>query len=235
MTAILAADLRLLAPGALAPIIDGLATALAPAFARYGITTRLRLCHFLAQAAHESDGFRTLVEYGGSAYFNKRYGPQTSVGKRLGNTQPGDGSRFRGRGIFQCTGRDNYRFYGQKIGVDLVNAADMAAQPGNSLLVALEYWKAKGLNALADKDDLEGITRKINGGLNGLASRKAYLDRAKRIWPADPVFVLPPAKADPVHDIPAAPPAPLPDAPIAMESPSIAALLHALISRIFGG
>ncbi|MCX5495350.1 hypothetical protein OSH11_11580 [Kaistia dalseonensis] len=220
MTAYSAADLRALAPKGLPAILNSLAPTLGPVLAKYGIDTPLRFAHFIAQAAHETDGFKTLIEYGSEAYFNKRYGPQTSVGKRLGNIEPGDGARFRGRGIFQCTGRANYRFYGQKIGIDLVGAPDMAAQPANSLAIACEYWKAKGLNALADRDDIEGITRKINGGLNGLADRKAYLAKAKKIWPATaaprPVTS---ARADPLADIGVPAPAPLPDAPIALEAP----------------
>lgn len=215
MTRVTAADLARLAPKGSSAILEGLAPSLSVTLPRFGITTPLRLQHFLAQAAHETAGFKTLVEYGTEAYFNKRYGPQTSVGKRLGNTQPGDGARFRGRGIFQCTGRFNYDKYGKAINVDLIRQPDRAADPAISILIAGEYWKAKGLNALADADDIEGITRKINGGLNGLSDRKAYLEKAKAIF-ADPV----PLRAVP----PLAPPMPseiaeMPDTPIAVPAP----------------
>jgi putative chitinase len=181
MTRVTADDLRRLAPKGDSAMLTRLAPSLSVTLARYGITTPRRFAHFIAQAAHETAGFQTLVEYGDDPYFNKRYGPQTSVGKRLGNTQPGDGARFRGRGIFQCTGRFNYSKYGKAIGIDLVGQPARAADPVNSIQIACEYWKAKGLNALADADDIEGITRKINGGLNGLADRKAYLAKAKAI------------------------------------------------------
>ena len=201
-----------LAPTASKQIVYGLGSQLSAILATYGITTQLRICHFLAQAAHETAGFKTLVEYGDATYFNKRYGSQTSVGKRLSNTQPGDGARFRGRGIFQCTGRSNYAFYGKKIGVDLIKNPELAADPINSIKIACEYWKAKGLNALADADNIEGITRKINGGLNGLTDRKAYLAKAKAIW-RDTKTAVPPAPPAPIEDV-------VPDAPIATEAPA---------------
>lgn len=215
MTRITAADLRRLAPKGDSAILDGLAFSLSPTLARFGITTPLRIQHFLAQAAHETAGFRTLVEDGTDGYFNKRYGPQTSVGKRLGNTMPGDGAKFRGRGIFQCTGRFNYAKYGKAIGVDLIRQPDRAADPATSILIACEYWKAKGLNALADADDIEGITRKINGGLNGLKDRKAYLEKAKAVFvDAGPSKVIPPPAPPLPPDV-----AEMPDTPIAIPAP----------------
>jgi putative chitinase len=215
MIRVTAADLARLAPKGDNAILNGLAPYLTVTLAKFGITTPLRFSHFIAQAAHETAGFRTLVEYGTDGYFNKRYGPQTSVGKRLGNTQPGDGARFRGRGIFQCTGRFNYAKYGKAIDIDLVRQPERAADPAISILIACEYWKAKGLNALADADDVEGITRKINGGLNGLKDRKAYLDKAKAIFvDAAPPKVMPPP-ADPLPpDV-----AEMPDTPIAIPAP----------------
>lgn len=223
-----AGQLKAIAPGASPAIINPLAVALSgPTMAAYGIVTPLRLAHFIAQAAHETAGFKTLVEYGGDAYFNGRYGSQTRVGRKLGNTQPGDGARFRGRGIFQCTGRANYAFYGKKIGLNLIDQPALAADAAISLKIACEYWKAKGLNALADRDDVTAITEKINGGHNGLAERMAYLAKAKAVLaatglagapvpPAAPVppptFIPPPAAPlNPADD------AIVPDAPIAQE------------------
>lgn len=138
----------------------------------------LRMAHFLAQAAHESDGFRTTVEYWGPTAQQRGYEGRSD----LGNTQPGDGRRYMGRGIFQLTGRDNYARYGQKLGLDLVNQPELAAEPPISFRIACHYWLAKGLNALADKDDLVGITRRINGGENGLADRQRYYLRARALW-----------------------------------------------------
>ena len=93
-----------------------------------GTDTDLRkLAYALATFKHETaHTFRPIHEYGGEAYFNKRYGPQTAVGKRLGNTQPGDGARFAGRGFVQLTGRSNYKRAGDKVGVDLINNPDLA-------------------------------------------------------------------------------------------------------------
>ena len=141
-------------------------------FPAYGIMdSKLRLCHFIAQLAHESGGFRYMEEIAsGAAYENRR---------DLGNTQPGDGKRYKGRGPLQLTGRQNYREYGQAIGIYLEDHPDLAAIPSIGLHIACEYWKRKGLNALADADDLEGITRKVNGGTNGIADRKQYLGKMK--------------------------------------------------------
>jgi putative chitinase len=210
MTRVTADDLSRLAPKGAPEIPSRIGPHLSEVLPGYGITTPLRLAHFLAQAVHETDGFKALVEYGGTDYFNKRYGPQTTVGKALGNTQAGDGARFRGRGVFQCTGRFNYAKYGELIGVDLIANPTQAALLPNSIRIACEYWKAKGLNALADADNIEAITRKINGGTNGLSDRKAYLAKAKAIVGGGtaPAPVPPPTPA-----------VDLPDAPIATEAP----------------
>jgi putative chitinase len=142
---------------------------------KYDVDNYLRVCHFLAQAAHESASFRTLEEYASGEAYEGR--------KDLGNTHKGDGIRYKGRGIFQLTGRANYAKIGKVIGIDLENNPELAEFPEVSVLTALEYWKSRSLNALADKDDVEGITRKINGGLNGFEDRKKYLSKIKSILP----------------------------------------------------
>lgn len=141
-------------------------------FPEYGIMeSGLRLAHFMAQLAHESGGFRYMEELAsGKAYEGRA---------DLGNTSSGDGIRFKGRGPIQLTGRANYRTFGRRIGVDLERHPEIAAVPSIGLHTALEYWKDRGLNALADANDIEGITRRINGGLNGLADRKAHLAKVK--------------------------------------------------------
>jgi len=160
-------------PAIMAPIAESF-DRLAP---RYDITTRLRLCHFLAQAAHESDGFRTLTEYGGPAYF-KRYD-----GRRdLGNTMPGDGARYHGRGIFQLTGRFNYRRFGALLGIDLEAEPDRAMEPAISLSIAFAYWREREINVATDSDDVARVTKLINGGRTGLADRTQLLAVAKTIW-----------------------------------------------------
>lgn len=180
MVALTVSQLRQFAPGGrpdiLAAVADGESV-----LESYAITTPSRVCHFMAQIAHESAGFRTTEEYASGAAYEGR--------ANLGNVKPGDGKRFKGRGLIQLTGRANYRTYGQKLGLDLEGNPTMAAQPALSLKIACEYWKAKGLNVLADRDDITGITRKINGGTNGLDDRKAYLAKAKKLWGEAPVVV----------------------------------------------
>ena len=141
-------------------------------FPAYGIMdSTLRLAHFMAQLVHESGGFRYMEEIAsGQAYEGRA---------DLGNKMPGDGKRFKGRGPIQITGRANYRQYGRQIGIDIENHPEIAAVPSIGLHLALEYWATKKLNALADVDDLLTITKRINGGTNGLADRKAQLAKAK--------------------------------------------------------
>jgi len=143
----------------------------------HAINTRPRQAHFLAQIGHESGGLRFSEELAsGEAYEGRA---------DLGNSQPGDGPRFKGRGLIQLTGRANYARYGAAIRLDLIGSRDaretLANDPTRAIHVACWYWIDRDLNALADRDDLESITRRINGGLNGLDDRRAYLNRAKRL------------------------------------------------------
>lgn len=135
------------------------------------INTPLRVAHFLAQLAHESDGFCTTEEYASGAAYEGRM--------NLGNTQPGDGRRFKGRGPIQLTGRANYATAGKALGLPLVEQPEMAADPAIGLRIACWYWTTRNLNKRADADDLVGVTRIINGGRNGLDDRRKYLGRAK--------------------------------------------------------
>lgn len=139
---------------------------------KYGINTTERQAQFFAQLAHESDGFATTTEYSSGKQYEGR--------KDLGNLQPGDGERFKGRGFIQLTGRSNYAHYGKKLGLDLVNNPELAAQPEIALEVAAAFWKDHGLNALADKGDIKGITKRINGGYNGLQDRMRYYNMFRR-------------------------------------------------------
>lgn len=166
-----------LAPSANATIVAGIAERFDELADDHDITTPRRICHFLAQAAHETDGFRTLEEYGGPAYFIRYEGRRD-----LGNTQAGDGIRYHGRGIFQLTGRANYRRFGRLLGIDLEAAPERAKEPETSLRVAFAYWSERAINAAADVDEIERVTRLINGGRNGLAERTRYLEKANTIW-----------------------------------------------------
>jgi putative chitinase len=140
----------------------------------HGVTTPLRLAHFIAQCAHETERFEFLEELGGPAYCAQYDGRRD-----LGNTEAGDGYRFKGRGLLQITGRYNYSLYGKALGADLVADPQLAARPDIAVATAAIFWDGHGLNPLADKDDLLDITRRINGGLNGLDDRHALLERAK--------------------------------------------------------
>ena len=136
----------------------------------YGINTKLRAAHFIAQAAHESAHFRTLEEYAtGRAYEGRQ---------DLGNVTPGDGVKYKGRGIFQLTGRHNYKKFG---GILLLNNPELASAPRLSVLTAMEYWGSHSLNDLADIDDVNAVTKRINGGYNGLEDRQNYLKNIKEL------------------------------------------------------
>lgn len=131
----------------------------------------LRFAHFIAQLAHESGNFRYMEEIASGAAYEGR--------KDLGNTQAGDGKRYKGRGPIQLTGRANYRRYGQQLGIDFENNPEIVAIPSVGLLVACKFWADNNLNALADQDDVTTITRRINGGLNGFEDRKNKLSMIK--------------------------------------------------------
>jgi predicted chitinase len=152
------------------------------AMAAHDIDTPLRTAAFLGQTAHESGEFRWLEEQwgaNGGTTAQKRYEPPSSLATRLGNTEKGDGYRYRGRGIIQLTGRANYKKYGDILGVDFVSNPDLAADPKYAFETAALYWKLNGCNELADKQDFVGVTKKINGGTNGLAERERYYALAK--------------------------------------------------------
>lgn len=151
---------------------EELALAAVVHFPNFGLMdSNLRLAHFLAQVGHESGSFKYMEEIAsGSAYEGRA---------DLGNICPGDGKRYKGRGPIQITGRSNYRSFGRQIGIDIERHPELAAIPSIGLHLACAYWGNRNLNALADADDVEAITRKINGGLNGLADRKSRLTAMK--------------------------------------------------------
>lgn len=149
-------------------------------FDKYQINTPLRIAHFLSQMHHESMGFTHLRELRSDQSAEAKYGHNTRVGYNLGNTRPGDGAKYKGRGIIQLTGRYNYSVYGQLIGVDLLFHPERAEDSMLALKIACAYWHSKHLNELADKDDVRGITKKINGGYNGLLDRIHWLNKYKQ-------------------------------------------------------
>lgn len=144
-------------------------------FDEYGIDTPHRMAAFLAQVGHESAGFRYTVELWGPTAAQQGYEGRAD----LGNTEPGDGYRYRGRGLIQVTGRANYRKAGKALGVDLEQFPDLLAGHELAARSAGWYWQSRGLNRYADNDDFERLTRAINGGLNG------YEDRVRRLTLAE--------------------------------------------------
>lgn len=154
-----------------AAIVGAIGPVLAATLDRYSINTKLRIAHFMGQVTHECAGFRTTEEFASGAAYEGR--------EDLGNIKPGDGKLFKGRGLIQLTGRANYRRMGQHLNMDLEGNPTLAAEPRTSLVIACEYWQDRRINDPADQDDLVQVTRRVNGGTNGLAERGQYLKLAK--------------------------------------------------------
>jgi putative chitinase len=132
------------------------------------------MAHLLAQVGHESGDLRFSEEIASGAAYEGR--------ADLGNTQPGDGPRFKGRGLIQLTGRANYTAFGRDRNRDFITPENyrlIATDPNLAVDVAGWFWVKHGLNAFADADNVREITRRINGGFNGLDDRTARLARAK--------------------------------------------------------
>ncbi|KAL9656003.1 hypothetical protein ABK040_007624 [Willaertia magna] len=130
---------------------------------------------FLAQIGHESGDLNWFEEFAdGSAHEGR---------KDLGNTQPGDGKRYKGRGPIQLTGRINYRAAGQALGLDLEGNPTLAAKPEVGFRTAQWFWNTKNLNSYCDcsQSGFDQITRRINGGFNGKTDRDAHFVRAKAV------------------------------------------------------
>lgn len=216
--------------------IDRAAEWLAPieaAMDEFGITTPARQAAFLAQIGHESGGFRYLRELASGLAYDDRVD--------LGNTQPAalqiaarhdssPGPWWKGSGPMQITGYDNHLTCGKALGLDLLNHPELLAVPVNGARSAAWFWKSRGLNELADQGRFEAITRRINGGLNGLTERKALFDAAKRALAVDQTEALPtppPTTAQPTKE-----PTMAPFVPIAFNA--VAALLPEL-GKLFGG
>ena len=157
---------------------------LTAAIGEFAIERPPRAAAFLAQLAHESGQFRFMEEIWGPTPAQRRYEPPGKLATDLGNTETGDGKRFKGRGPIQITGRANYRRYGDLLGVDLIDDPPRAALPEVAFRVAGLYWSKKGLNELADqvtRQAFREITRRINGGFNGLADRERFYETAKTV------------------------------------------------------
>jgi len=167
------------------------------------ITSKKRRCAFLAQLAHESAQLRYMEELASGVAYEGR--------ADLGNVKPGDGKRYKGRGPIQLTGRANYRLFGRELGLDLENQPQLASKPENGFRIAALFWRRNGLNELADQLSMKGdqaeravlikITKRINGGVNGLTERLNYFRIAKQVLHNDDDPVAPPTArpAESVH------------------------------------
>lgn len=196
-------QLRQIMPLSDGPRLAAFAAPLAEAMVEFGIDTPARQAAFLAQIAHESGGLRYLEEklnYSADrlrAVFPRHFSTQEAIvyarqpsriasrayAGRLGNgdEESGDGWTYRGRGLIQITGRDNYRACSLALGVDLLAEPDRLLEPVLAARSAAWFWQERGLNRYADAGDFTAITLKINGGLNGQPDRLAYWGRAKEV------------------------------------------------------
>jgi len=176
----------------------------------WDIDTLERVSGFIAQCGHESAGFTRLEEnlnyswQGLMATFGSRYFPSESIAMQyhrqpekianyvymdenrsrrgaLGNVEPGDGWRFRGRGLIQLTGRANFQLFGESVNMTPEEAVEYASTPSGAVESACWYWTNRNINRYADARDIEGMTRAINGGLNGLVDRRERWNDALRI------------------------------------------------------
>lgn len=154
--------------------------ALNAAMGKYAIITRLRIAAFLAQVGHESGQLQFVRELGNNAYLAKY--DTGRLAQRLGNTPEadGDGQKYRGRGLIQVTGRTNYEACSEALFGDarLLATPELLEHPVYASMSAGWYWYREGLNSLADKGEFLAITKRINGGTNGLEDREALYKRA---------------------------------------------------------
>jgi putative chitinase len=211
------AQLATLYPRAIPELLDGVAAAASDVLARFGISANPdRLAYFLAQVGHESGGLTINVEnmnYSArrmTEVWPRRFptvadaapyanNPEKlanfTYGGRMGNGPPtsGDGFRFRGRGLIQITGRDGYRSVASRAGLPLEANPDLVTVPANALLCAAAFWKWKDLNPVCDARDFTRCTIIINGGTTGIADRREWLDKVRRVL-APPPPEQPPAE-----------------------------------------
>lgn len=188
--------------------LDGWYDALYEKLPAYGITSERRVAHFLSQCSHESAGFLRLEEnlnYSAKALravFGRYFGdsPKRDADEyhrqpekianyvymdefrkyKMGNVQEGDGWLFRGRGLKQLTGRNNYEAFGKSVGMTAEEAAEYVATERGAVESACWYWDSRSLNDIADSDDVTKMTKKINGGTIGLEDRqKRYMHAMK--------------------------------------------------------
>ena len=168
---------------------------------RYQIIGTKRIAAFIAQVGHESGQLTCLVEnlnYSADALcktWPSRFGTELAkaverkpeqianiaYGNRMGNTAPGEGWKYRGRGLIQITGKNNYRACAEALGADLIAQPELLEKPQHGCMSAAWFWATNGLNTLADAGKFEAVTQRINGGQNGTADRQALYARALKV------------------------------------------------------
>jgi putative chitinase len=153
--------------------VSGLNTAMA----KWEIDTPKRQAAFIAQIGHESGQLRLVREIWGPTAQQTRYEGRAD----LGNTVKGDGFRYRGRGLIQITGRANYAACGEALGLNLIDKPELLELPQHAAMSAAWFWSTNGLNTLADQGEFVKITRRINGGINGLNDRLALYKVAQKV------------------------------------------------------
>ena len=144
---------------------------------RYQIVGTQRIAAFIAQIGHESGQLKYVKEIWGPTAAQTKYEGR----KDLGNTVVGDGSRYLGRGLIQITGRANYMTCGEGLGLDLIKQPELLEKPQHACMSAAWFWATRGLNTLADADQFDRITQRINGGQNGAVDRQALYARALKV------------------------------------------------------
>lgn len=164
-------DLRAICQHQRTQVLANFEEPLNAAVAEFGIDTPMREAAFIAQVCEETVEFQYLKEIGSGREYEGR--------KDLGNMAMGDGTKFKGRGLLQITGVYNYRDCGTALGLDLLTHPELLEIPVNACRSGGWFWQKHALNAFADSGDFVGLTRHINGGINGLESRQAYYARAK--------------------------------------------------------
>lgn len=140
---------------------------------KYNICGKMRQAAFLATIIHESDNFVHTKEIASGRAYEGR--------KDLGNINKGDGVKYKGRGLIQLTGRANYQEASKAIGVDFINNPELIEQPEYAVMVSCWWWNDKGLNEIADSGNIRAVTKKVNGGYNGINNRTKYYNLALKV------------------------------------------------------
>ncbi len=166
-------DLQTIMPNATASKLEMFISPINDTLVKYDINTPIRIQSFLAQIAHESGQLLYTRELASGRAYEGR--------KDLGNIMPGDGVRFKGRGLIQITGRSNYELLSHDLGIDFITNPELLEGPVYATDSAGWFWKRNNLNKIADSGDFQKLTRRINGGINGIEERQKFFNLAKEV------------------------------------------------------